>query len=171
MKKVIIMRGLPGSGKSTWVTRRIIENKTSTCVVSADVYHYVQQPPREDGTLVPPKYEFKIENARVAHDGCLRDFLQAIKEGWQEIIVDNTNTTAWEIATYYRLAEVSGYTPEIVWIQAPLERCIQRGIHSVPAMTVRNMRERMERESLPPWWTRRIFVEQEDGYLKEYKPN
>lgn len=170
MKKVIIMRGIPGSGKSTWVRDRIIHNKTSTCVVSADVFHYVQQPPREDGTLVPPKYEFKPENARAAHDECLRDFMQAIKEGWEEIIVDNTNSTAWEIATYYRLAEVSGYSPEIVWIQAPIERCMKRGLHNVPQHTVERMRNNMERESLPPWWNQRIFVEQEDGTRTEWKP-
>lgn len=62
------MRGLPGSGKSLWARRYIIEAAPSVAVtVSADSYHVAT----EDGKSV---YRFKPENARAAHDACLRDF-------------------------------------------------------------------------------------------------
>lgn len=152
MRKVIIMRGLPGAGKSRWTHRFSIENKTSVCVVSADTYHYVPQLPNADGTLVPPKYEYKAENGHKAHLHCFVDFMQALKEGWEIIIVDNTNISAWEIAPYYRLAEVHGIEVEIILMNCPTLLSIGRNIHNVPEETIKKMAYRLENESLPPWW-------------------
>ncbi len=170
MKKVIIMRGLPGSGKSRYVKGLAAENKCSVVIASADHYHYLPQPDNPDGSMAPRRYEFKPENARKAHDSCLLEFIKYINQGWGLIVVDNTNCSAWEISPYYRLAEVHGYEVEIVWLQAPLEKCMARGLHNVPLATVENMRNRMEREELPSWWKRRVFVEQEDGTQNEYVP-
>lgn len=161
MRKVIIMRGLPGCGKSYWAHRFCIENKTSVAIVSADMYHYVPQPPNPDGTLVPDKYEFKPENARSAHNKCYLDFLTALSEGWSVIIVDNTNTTAWEIAPYYRYAEVMGLDVEIVYLVASIEKCMARGIHGVPAVTYERMQNKLANETLPPWWKQTIIQDKE----------
>lgn len=170
MRKVIIMRGLPGCGKSHWVRNFLIGYKTSICVVSADSYHYTEQPPNPDGTLVPPKYEFKQVNARRAHDLCYIDFIAAIREGWQVIIVDNTNLTAWEIAPYLRYAEVMGLEVEIVWLRVPVPKCIARGVHGVPEATYAKMADRLEKEVLPPWWKQTIYHESENGCLVKYEP-
>ncbi len=153
--KVFILRGLPGSGKSSWATRQIIERKTSVAVVSADTYHYVQQPPREDGTLVTPVYQFKQENAGAAHNRCLLDFLQAIKEGWQIVIVDNTNLSAWEIAPYYRLAESFACDVEIVHHVCSVATSIARNTHSVPVATIEKMAARVD--VLPLWWKQSVI--------------
>lgn len=156
MRRLIIMRGLPGCGKSHWVRQFCVEGQTSVCVVSADTYHYVQQPPRPDGTLVPPVYEFKPENVRAAHDNCFREFLGVVAEGWDVVIVDNTNISAWEIAPYLRYGEVMGLDVEIVWLRVPVETCIARGLHGVPRETYAKMAERLEKEVLPPWWKQRV---------------
>ena len=57
--KIYIMRGLPGSGKSSWYANRL--NNWAVC--SADTYH------ERTGT-----YQFKKENVQKAHNHCLELF-------------------------------------------------------------------------------------------------
>lgn len=61
MGKVIIMRGLPGAGKSHWVRSHLLDTRHSVAIVSADHYHYEAQPNNTDGTLRPAKYVFRPE--------------------------------------------------------------------------------------------------------------
>jgi len=157
--KVYIMRGLPGAGKSRWTRQRVLEDGSSVCVVSADSYHYVSQPPRADGTLVPPKYEFRPENASRAHSGCLREFVEAIQQSWGVVIVDNTNTTAVELAPYVRLCEAFGIEYEIVFLRVPFGLACKRNVHVVPEATIWSMFQNLLSERLPAWWKVK-FVEE-----------
>lgn len=161
MRKVFILRGLPGAGKSRWLKERVLQLRgKSLASVSADQYHYSPVTQNEDGTLKAPVYNFKPENAKHAHDSCLREFLDLILQPlWDEVIVDNTNTSAWEIAPYYRLAEVMGYEAEIIWLQCSVATSVARNVHSVPENTIEKMAERLESESLPPWWKQTIITE------------
>lgn len=144
--KVFIMRGLPGSGKSTWAKHRVIESGNATAFVSADSYHLETV----DGKSV---YNFKKENAKKAHDSCIREFLELLNSDLlEEIIVDNTNTTVWEIAPYYRLAEAYGCEVEIVQFRCSAETAFKRTIHNVPAETIARMALNLKEEKLPPWW-------------------
>lgn len=156
--KVTIMRGLPGCGKSTWIENAV---KTSVvgfhAIVSADHYHYVTLPAVGDCT--PERiYQFDPKRAREAHDKCFRQYIRLVQGGCDNVFVDNTNISGWEIAPYYRLAEVYGADVEIVWLRVPVETCIKRGVHNVPAATYASMAERLERESLPNWWKMRVIT-------------
>lgn len=150
MKNVVIMRGLPGSGKSTWVSRYMMNSDLDHAVVSADHYHSI------DG-----KYDFKQENAKAAHDACLLQFIKYLNHADLmgvngTLIVDNTNISAWEIAPYYRLAEVYGIDVEIVLINCATMDAINRnrgrGTKEVPHLVISRMAHRLEMESLPSWW-------------------
>lgn len=145
-KKVVIMRGLPGCGK-THHALALTDGNPNAVVLSADNFHNEKQP---DGTIA---YRFKPENARKAHDQCYTDFLAAGNMPRVNLIViDNTNTTAWEISPYYRLAEVSGCEVEIRYIRCPIEKCVARGTHGVPLATYVRMAANLEHDTLPPWW-------------------
>lgn len=103
--KVFVMRGLPGSGKSSWIKTQIarMESQAPNVVISADSYHLETV----DGKSV---YKFRPERARAAHDCCLSEFVRTMSlPSAIEVFVDNTNLSAWEIAPYVRVAEAFGW--------------------------------------------------------------
>lgn len=139
--KVIIMRGAPGSGKSYWIAN----NAPEAAVCSADNYFKING-------------EYRFDPARLpnAHDQCLKHFLKIAYAGRIEIVVDNTNTKVFEIAPYYRTAEVYGYDVEIVWMIAPPEKCKERNTHNVPPHVIDSMISGVE--ALPSWWKVRVVL-------------
>ncbi len=147
--QVVIMRGIAGSGKSTYVKNTFGDN-INVKVCSADHFHTV------NGV-----YKFDPKRAGAAHNACLASFLSCVSrndDGYDYVIVDNTNTTAWEIAPYYRLAEIKGCDVKIVEVQVPVEVAIRRNVHHVPATTIKAMHSKMMQERLPPWWKVEVVV-------------
>lgn len=143
MKRVTIMRGIPGSGKTTWVRR----NRPGAYVCSADDFHR-----NEDGV-----YEFKRENAGPAHNNCLWKFTYAIVvRELYDIVVDNTNVKVFEIAPYYRIAEAFGYEVEVRCILCDPVRGTARTVHAVPLETVMAMANGFE--PLPAWWKTSVEI-------------
>ncbi len=143
--KVYIMRGLPGSGKSLWIAK----NLTNRVICSADHYHETNG-----------GYEFRRENVGKAHNACLEKFtLHLIDpgEGLENVVVDNTNTTAVEIAPYYRLAEALNHEVEIIHLRCHPETSFQRNIHNVPMETIWRMWQNLLTERLPPNWKESIL--------------
>lgn len=68
------------------------------------------------------------------------------------IIVDNTNTTAMEIAPYARLAEVFGVPFVIRNFYCDVPTACSRGVHSVPYNTLVAMQKNLTYDLLPPYW-------------------
>ncbi len=140
--KVIILRGLPGAGKSS------LHLDATTTTVSAD-HHFTDS----DGV-----YKFVPSELGDAHKECLQDFLKLLQSyDANVVVVDNTNLTAMEIAPYYRLAEVFDYEVEIVTVQCDPAVAFIRNIHGVPEATHKRMAETLANEKLPPWWNHRVI--------------
>lgn len=133
-----IMRGIPGSGKSTWLQRNA---SPTTEVASADNYHL---------NPLTGIYEFKPANIKAAHDGCLRDFALSARAGTNDIAVSNTNIRVWELAPYVRIAEAFGFEVRIMRMVCRPEVAITRGVHGVPTEQVWKMFTEME--TLPAHW-------------------
>jgi hypothetical protein len=87
----------------------------------------------------------------LAHDTCLQDFLGLMKYP-NNIAVDNTNLSAWEVAPYYRLAEINGYTPVIVRCHCDPWVAFNRQQHGVPVDQFFKMVQRFNDCDLPPFW-------------------
>ena len=138
---MIVLRGVPGSGKSTLVRKEFNGAKT----VSADDFFVVEGEYRFDPTKLP-----------LAHQACFRGFVEACLFGTPLIVVDNTSTTAMEASPYVLCGETYGYKVEVVTLHCDPKVAASRNLHGVPEAAVLRMDERLRGEFIPPWWNHRV---------------
>jgi predicted kinase len=115
MKKVIILRGIPGSGKST------ISSKYNGVICSAD--HFFEK----SGT-----YIFDREKLGEAHLECMKKFINLCISGEKNIIVDNTNHQLVDLVPYLSVAKCFDYEVEIIRTKCSVETAFKRQKHGVP---------------------------------------
>jgi predicted kinase len=141
-KQLKIMRGIPGSGKTTYVK----ENYPEAVICSADNYF------EEVAELNSTSYEeeFKPWLAGKAHQHCWGSFIHAVEVMDEPlVVVDNTNISHWEYENYMFLAELHGYEVEIVEIPFEAEKAevyYERNTHGVPLEVIERMVENYEHE-------------------------
>lgn len=150
--KVIIMRGIPGAGKSTYVRNN---SKDGDVVVSTDSFF----------TNEKGEYNFDPYKFPEAHGRCLRLFVQALDRlnlADCTLWVDNTNITVAEIAPYYALAEAYGCDVHILTLRVNPKIAGPRNIHGVPESTVMNRACLLvdEMERFPSWWRDQLVYNQ-----------
>lgn len=132
-KIVYIMRGVPGSGKST-IAKEIAENFDGT-IHSTDNFFINQT-----GT-----YEFDPTKVREAHEANIEAFSASLENNQPVIIVDNTNIKRWEFERYIELAKSAGYSVQEVNAPTPtLEEALERNLHDVPEEVIKRMLENFE---------------------------
>lgn len=122
MKRVIIFRGLPGSGKSTQA------KALGGVVLSTDDYFMV------DGV-----YCFDASKIGAAHIDCMRSFLAELNAGRKLVVVDNTNTRLFELTPYQLVAQAYGYEVDVVRVVCSAAKAHARNTHGVPFETVMQM--------------------------------
>ena len=150
MKQVLIMRGVSGSGKSTFTKRH-----PDAVIVSAD--HFFDRIGGYDKALI-----------KEAHRECYSNYIQALDAGTPKVIVDNTHIEAWEISPLIAYAEYKGYEYQIVEIPLPdpdlsiaAKICAERNLHGVTERMLLWTVKRFTIAFLPASWNRVQFKEGE----------
>jgi len=140
--KVKILRGISGAGKSTY-TRAHYPN---AYVVSADLFFIDPQ----------GNYNFDASKLGEAHASCFKNYIKALIDGQDLIVVDNTNTTAWECSPYVAGACAYGYEYEIITLECDPDIAANRNVHKVPKKSVFDMHKKVSSKQLPPFWNHKI---------------
>ena len=117
---LIIVRGLPGSGKSTFA--QLLGTKAICCA--------------DDYVTRNGVYNWKPETVGASHDWCQRKCRRFMKKRIDRIVVANTSTTERELKPYYDLARQFGYTVYSVIVE---NRHGGKNIHNVPEATLDKM--------------------------------
>ena len=128
MKTLYIVRGLPGSGKSS------LAKKVTELAYSADDFF----------TNKKGEYNFNAKLFGKAHEWCWGKVRDAMFIGAEAVAVANTFTQAWAAERYYQIAEEYGYSVFVIECQNDFGN-----VHDVPQESIDAMKERWEKDLTP----------------------
>lgn len=146
---MIIMRGLPGSGKSTSAKEKAVGGE----VFSTD-----------DFFMSEGKYMFDPTKLKIAHEWNQNRVNKAMEQGVTPIVVDNTNVVKSNFQPYLDIAKQHGYAveyaePESWWWKkyfgpnmSPQDKdeltkkLLEMGTHNVPEALLRRMIDNWEHD-------------------------
>lgn len=147
---LVILRGLPGSGKS-FLARNCSESQSDpskVAVFGADDYF-----------MEGDSYKFNSDLVPKAHTYCLEQFMKALATGTKELVViDNTNSKVWEYQIYCYLAEILGLNCHILEVACPNAKIAEmyrsRNVHNIDSAVAAKIFHRWERDEkavlIPP---------------------
>jgi len=153
--RVLVLRGVPGAGKST-VARAVAAHVRLSghraVVVSADK------------TFVGADGVYRFDPARLpeAHGACLKAFVALVdRYPGGVVVVDNTATTNEEVAPYVAVGSAYGWDVSVVTVSADPFDAARRNVHGVPPAAVGAMHGRLVDAGLwtPPWWRKATVTE------------
>jgi predicted kinase len=127
---LILLRGLPGSGKSS-LGDIILRNPNSNPldVLSADNFFI------DDKGV----YNFDGSKLKQAHNDCQQKCAERMKLEISRIVIANTFTEDWEMETYYEMAKRYKYRVHSVIVE---NRHGSTNIHNVPEEKLEQMKNR-----------------------------
>uniref|UniRef100_UPI00398EF7F9 NEDD4-binding protein 2 isoform X3 n=1 Tax=Pristiophorus japonicus TaxID=55135 RepID=UPI00398EF7F9 len=134
---LFLMRGLPGSGKST-LARMLVQQGPNGMIFSTDEYFCQNGHGQFDPSLIGEAHEWNQKRAK-----------EAMEKGYSPVIIDNTNTQAWEMKPYIAMAFKHNYKvvfrePDTWWKFKPRE-LERRNIHGVSKEKIKAILEHYER--------------------------
>ena len=151
MNNLILVRGLPGSGKSSFARGLTQTHHPEAKLHAADDFFTA-----EDGT-----YRWKAKHVGSAHQQCQRRTLQDLRRGGT-VIVHNTFTMSREFDAYLAMVVETNADLQVYSLfDSGLtdEQLAERNLHQVPVDAIRRMRERFCNAPVSE-----ITVHSEDGY-------
>lgn len=129
-KEIILVRGLPGAGKTTYARQIRSEMPEATMHVEADMWF-------ETST----GYEFERTNLTIAHQWCVAQTENAVRKNVIPVVA-NTFTLRSECAPYYTIADKYDIPVKLVTVTGEFDN-----IHGTPEEIIAMMKERFVPDS------------------------
>ena len=133
-KVAIIIRGLPGSGKSdmaSYIGYAAHAQGKTVAIHTTDDFH-----------MENDKYVYKPKKASEYHKQNLAQFTDSCEEGYNLVICPNTNILKSQYKPYIEAAEKNGYKVHVIIMDMFDEAlAVKRTAHSVPAETIHSMKQ------------------------------
>jgi predicted kinase len=127
-KSLILLRGLPGSGKST-LGIALSENGKYP-VFSVDDYF------TKSGN-----YNFEFDKNHLAYKQCEQSTSAALQAGIEKVFVANTFTMDWEIEPYFKMASENHYSVFVITVEKYHNGS---NVHEIPDDQIRKMAEKYQ---------------------------
>lgn len=106
LKTLVLLRGLPGSGKTTLA--QALKHASACPIFSVD--DYFTDP--ETG-----RYFFKYQENHLAYKACEQNTRKALEEAVPLVVVHNTFTLDWELEPYFQMARECDYQLHVVTVE------------------------------------------------------
>jgi len=141
MKELLIVRGLPGSGKST-IAKQIQDTFGGVIVCADDFWG--------------PAYAFDKSRIQEAHDWAYRQCEAHMQWNEERIILDGTYAQLKWMARYVEMATHFGYRaicrePDTEWAWNP-RQCAEKNVHGVSEDVINTMLSKWENPALNENW-------------------
>ncbi len=140
MPNLLIIRGLPGSGKSTFA-KSILDVSDDCALVRKSFNNIVYTHHYEADMFFENNGEYNFNKTYIsfAHDWCYNNVLKSLLNG-NNTIVSNTFIKFWELEKYL---DFVGFIPDISITVVELHTQFN-GIHNVPIATIKKMKANWE---------------------------
>lgn len=146
MRTLVITRGCPASGKSTWIKENGLEQYT----LSADAIRTIVQSPvmNEDG-----RYGISQKNDRKVWEMLFNIMEERMKKG-EFIVIDATHNNDKMIKRYRDYCETYKYSVFVKEFRTPLEECLERNAKRdeykfVPVEAIKRCYRNIELQPIP----------------------
>jgi len=124
---LILLRGLPGSGKTTLA--ELLSENGKYPVFSVDDYF----------TDTSGNYVFNFQDNHLAYKQCEEKTKQCMLNAIPKIIIHNTFTIAWELETYFKLASQYNYRVFVCTVENYHQG---KNLHQIPNEQIEKMAEK-----------------------------
>lgn len=127
-KIMVLVRGIPGSGKSTFAKRVCENNYDLPQHCEADMYFFDKY----------GEYKWSVDDVKNAHKYCQLMTEEAMLLD-RHVVVSNTFIKQWELDEYIKLCEKYGYNYVVIRMKSEY-----KSVHNVPEETINRMKNQME---------------------------
>ena len=128
-KTLIIVRGIPGSGKTTFAELLSDNGKYPICCAD-DWFNKTYG-----------EYKWSTADMGKAHNYSKELARTSMESGIERVIVANTSTTLSEMNPYIKMAEENGYRVTSIIVE---NRHGNKSVHNVPDSTIEIMKNRFD---------------------------